>query len=125
MFFFFFFQAEDGIRDIGVTGVQTCALPISSSCATCSSARVYPCSARKFPALPHSKRLPPKGCRSTVSRMTGTPLAPGTPMMRRERKSAVADKRKFAALADLHRQLPEETEAPATADEPMPIPVAA
>src|SRR3712207_8104196 len=29
--FFFFFQAEDGIRDIGVTGVQTCALPIFSS----------------------------------------------------------------------------------------------
>src|SRR5438445_8822555 len=28
IFFFFFFQAEDGIRDIGVTGVQTCALPI-------------------------------------------------------------------------------------------------
>src|SRR3712207_7083311 len=26
--FVFFFQAEDGIRDIGVTGVQTCALPI-------------------------------------------------------------------------------------------------
>src|SRR3712207_6847287 len=26
----FFFQAEDGIRDIGVTGVQTCALPISN-----------------------------------------------------------------------------------------------
>src|SRR3712207_8695625 len=30
----FFFQAEDGIRDIGVTGVQTCALPIFKSCAT-------------------------------------------------------------------------------------------
>src|SRR2546425_9409535 len=29
MFFFFFFQAEDGIRDKLVTGVQTCALPIS------------------------------------------------------------------------------------------------
>src|SRR5260370_3694526 len=27
---FFFFQAEDGIRDSSVTGVQTCALPISS-----------------------------------------------------------------------------------------------
>src|ERR1017187_10919923 len=27
-FFFFFFQAEDGIRDTSVTGVQTCALPI-------------------------------------------------------------------------------------------------
>src|SRR6266566_8723724 len=28
-YFFFFFQAEDGIRDYKVTGVQTCALPIS------------------------------------------------------------------------------------------------
>src|SRR3712207_8421812 len=28
MWVVFFFQAEDGIRDIGVTGVQTCALPI-------------------------------------------------------------------------------------------------
>src|SRR2546427_6849377 len=28
MCFFFFFQAEDGIRDLTVTGVQTCALPI-------------------------------------------------------------------------------------------------
>src|SRR5205085_12012436 len=27
-FLFFFFQAEDGIRDLTVTGVQTCALPI-------------------------------------------------------------------------------------------------
>src|SRR3989454_11544071 len=30
MLFFFFFQAEDGIRDYKVTGVQTCALPILS-----------------------------------------------------------------------------------------------
>src|SRR3989449_5064929 len=29
LYFFFFFQAEDGIRDVAVTGVQTCALPIS------------------------------------------------------------------------------------------------
>src|SRR3989475_4223870 len=33
--FFFFFQAEDGIRDLTVTGVQTCALPI------CSEGLVY------------------------------------------------------------------------------------
>src|SRR6266850_2829587 len=33
---FFFFQAEDGIRDYKVTGVQTCALPISTlHCASC------------------------------------------------------------------------------------------
>src|SRR5690606_41038245 len=31
--FFFFFQAEDGIRDFHVTGVQTCALPISGRAA--------------------------------------------------------------------------------------------
>src|SRR5438105_8926166 len=31
LFFFFFFQAEDGIRDPLVTGVQTCALPISGN----------------------------------------------------------------------------------------------
>src|SRR2546422_8037763 len=29
IYVFFFFQAEDGIRDVAVTGVQTCALPIS------------------------------------------------------------------------------------------------
>src|SRR2546422_3739942 len=31
MYVFFFFQAEDGIRDVAVTGVQTCALPILPS----------------------------------------------------------------------------------------------
>src|SRR3989449_7994672 len=31
VFVFFFFQAEDGIRDVAVTGVQTCALPIWES----------------------------------------------------------------------------------------------
>src|SRR5882757_5793787 len=40
----FFFQAEDGIRDIGVTGVQTCALPISGQdCEwACVRARAVP-----------------------------------------------------------------------------------
>src|SRR5206468_5506132 len=35
---FFFFQAEDGIRDLIVTGVQTCALPISSTFSSCRRA---------------------------------------------------------------------------------------
>src|SRR5690349_23974008 len=35
---FFFFQAEDGIRDLYVTGVQTCALPISRADNTASIA---------------------------------------------------------------------------------------
>src|SRR3712207_8167156 len=38
MICFFFFQAEDGIRDIGVTGVQTCALPISGGLRTAKDA---------------------------------------------------------------------------------------
>src|SRR3712207_2350802 len=37
----FFFQAEDGIRDIGVTGVQTCALPILVACSTSLSERPF------------------------------------------------------------------------------------
>src|SRR5688572_31322622 len=40
-FFFFFFQAEDGIRDLTVTGVQTCALPISLGRNTSSSGGEY------------------------------------------------------------------------------------
>src|SRR5690606_41080430 len=41
--FFFFLQAEDGIRDFHVTGVQTCALPISTG----GDARL-----RAMPSLP-------------------------------------------------------------------------
>src|SRR5256885_11836279 len=37
IFYFFFFQAEDGIRDYKVTGVQTCALPISMTLAFASA----------------------------------------------------------------------------------------
>src|SRR2546429_6568085 len=40
----FFFQAEDGIRDVAVTGVQTCALPILPAEATAS------------PSIPRSTR---------------------------------------------------------------------
>src|SRR5260370_1087438 len=40
-FFFFFFQAEDGIRDSSVTGVQTCALPISSTAIDLAGPQAY------------------------------------------------------------------------------------
>src|SRR5438309_4315816 len=42
LFFFFFFQAEDGIRDGTVTGVQTCALPISSAGRVTEGTRAWP-----------------------------------------------------------------------------------
>src|SRR2546429_1736434 len=38
----FFFQAEDGIRDVAVTGVQTCALPISLGRTGCGALLVSP-----------------------------------------------------------------------------------
>src|SRR2546429_1741108 len=46
---FFFFQAEDGIRDVAVTGVQTCALPISSS--------------RRWPSVPPAAGDDPRSVR--------------------------------------------------------------
>src|SRR5215211_8700889 len=42
LYFFFFFQAEDGIRDHCVTGVQTCALPISSASRPLSACQPRP-----------------------------------------------------------------------------------
>jgi hypothetical protein len=46
----------------------------------------------------------------------------GTPMRRREGKSAMADKRKFAALAELHRLTPEEAAIPVPELQPAPQP---
>src|SRR3712207_7336501 len=46
---FFFFQAEDGIRDIGVTGVQTCALPIFKGTTTSELDKVLRTLAPKNP----------------------------------------------------------------------------
>src|SRR2546427_12056557 len=69
---FFFFQAEDGIRDLTVTGVQTCALPISSSstCRSSCSAVISCCRAavRAASAYPAERNRVPSaaasGCRS-------------------------------------------------------------
>src|SRR5690606_40425344 len=48
--FLFFFQAEDGIRDFHVTGVQTCALPISEAAAVAPAA--------PQPASQHEEKRP-------------------------------------------------------------------
>src|SRR5256886_6071219 len=55
-FIFFFFQAEDGIRDLTVTGVQTCALPISGA-APASGARLD-LARRRFVPLPRAHARP-------------------------------------------------------------------
>src|SRR6267378_5817764 len=73
-FFFFFFQAEDGIRDLYVTGVQTCALPISPGPCTRKNAaspsdavRRSRCAPRwRAPARSEERRVG-KECRSRWS----------------------------------------------------------
>src|SRR5437588_5795343 len=52
-FFSFFFQAEDGIRDHCVTGVQTCALPISANRATTLTCGVRMSTTFPLPSSPH------------------------------------------------------------------------
>src|SRR5687768_18583978 len=54
----FFFQAEDGIRDVAVTGVQTCALPISHE-----TGGLLPSSARAGRPLPSTSRIAPVASR--------------------------------------------------------------
>src|SRR2546429_6267324 len=92
--FYFFFQAEDGIRDVAVTGVQTCALPISignnydstnsgmlapvgekhafkgrnlMACATCGQPRLSPIHTRPERRHRSEERRVGKECRSRWS----------------------------------------------------------
>src|SRR5947209_15192826 len=64
--FCFFFQAEDGIRDIGVTGVQTCALPICALPVAVSQRRT-------LRSLPPLARVLPSG---VTARPPTQPLCP-------------------------------------------------
>src|SRR5256884_149611 len=83
LYFFFFFQAEDGIRDVAVTGVQTCALPIStlSRCLDLLSLRHFPFSSR----LPPSQRPAPL----PLSRLSSR-LSRGSQRLRFVRKVSLA-----------------------------------
>src|SRR2546430_236442 len=71
LFLFFFFQAEDGIRDLTVTGVQTCALPILGCASVLSTVSVLPKDARS-PRVVLIKGTTPKNLPS--SRLTGVGL---------------------------------------------------
>src|SRR5690606_39701071 len=83
-FFFFFFQAEDGIRDFHVTGVQTCALPISSA--------VLARRLRWLTCAPASKPMCqclPKGWFRPASRPLTLRLSPGVPSCARSEERRV------------------------------------
>src|SRR5256886_14878418 len=76
---FFFFQAEDGIRDLTVTGVQTCALPISSP-PTCDRGTSSASSRAPSPSMSCRARLPPTSkARSPAARWcVSTDAAPAS-----------------------------------------------
>src|SRR5256886_8569633 len=83
--FFFFFQAEDGIRDLTVTGVQTCALPICRLSPTVCSSGISARAAK-------SQLLTCRTARSAKSRFrSGRSSAPSVRLRegRRDRKSVV------------------------------------
>src|SRR2546422_8433919 len=73
--FFFFFQAEDGIRDVAVTGVQTCALPISRRAAVQANSRAVPAGADPVGAALRSHAGP----RAGVVRVAGGGRGQGIP----------------------------------------------
>src|SRR5260221_8921294 len=75
-FFFFFFQAEDGIRDHCVTGVQTCALPILAqefSIPDYAIQKILDTSGVPSMAPPPK----PSGDNSPTTNVVGAPAAPG------------------------------------------------
>src|SRR2546422_2647298 len=77
--YFFFFQAEDGIRDVAVTGVQTCALPISRASGPApAAAPAAPSAARRAGTAPRAPpgtpRTPPRAAAPT--RTLPRPRAP-------------------------------------------------
>src|SRR6266511_2896785 len=80
--FIFFFQAEDGIRDFHVTGVQTCALPISKASGSAPPASSGPSRARwpssgpSSAAAPRSSQPPLTSTRRRQGRCSGSTWPP-------------------------------------------------
>src|SRR5690606_11797179 len=92
-YYFFFFQAEDGIRDFHVTGVQTCALPIYRwrpdpldhvRCSVhdgCLSAAPVPGGGRQRAVLPWRDLVADRGCRGDGLHVPGS-IPPRLPPVR-------------------------------------------
>src|SRR5256886_13339589 len=82
----FFFQAEDGIRDLTVTGVQTCALPISLPQAIF---RTTPNASANFHARPlksPSISGPPTLSIATIGKPRSFPFSFALPIVRSEER---------------------------------------
>src|SRR5699024_11760952 len=95
VFSFFFFQADDGIRDRNVTGVQTCALPIYglpwciSTAARCPLRQTRPLTP---PTTPTCTRACPRSEERRVGKegRSGTAASPGNRRSEDEQRANVA-----------------------------------
>src|SRR5437867_13435274 len=103
--FFFFFQAEDGIRDRTVTGVQTCALPISPRrCVSPGAARDLRRAARRGSrTTPRRARDSARASRSVDRRPRGT--------ARSEERRVGKECRSRGAPDDYKKKMKEKEEA--------------
>src|SRR5256885_9581789 len=72
---FFFFQAEDGIRDYKVTGVQTCALPISLRSLTLFEPPLFAAGEELAPVLGEYRALLDAGDLGTATRLFAEKVA--------------------------------------------------
>src|SRR3712207_7510074 len=91
---FFFFQAEDGIRDIGVTGVQTCALPILAHCQTTYFCPLMAPNSALFTELPRTRL----SSSTLVTKAANLPARPSEPS-----QGATTARRALAALSQIGR----------------------
>src|SRR3712207_9137423 len=102
---FFFFQSEDGIRDIGVTEVRTCALPISRPAPRSPRVRVRP---------PRPAELQVTATREGASFASGTATDPAmaphnmTLTLRIWRQKSPADKGRMVTYRSEERRVGKE-----------------
>src|SRR5438093_11267339 len=86
---FFFFQAEDGIRDWSVTGVQTCALPICQpACASRAEIRRRRPAPQRSPQPPRTAPAGPVGSRSEERRVGKSVDLRGARTNKKKKKSS-------------------------------------
>src|SRR5205809_813242 len=109
-FFVFFFQAEDGIRDVAVTGVQTCALPIFWRI---ESARLIGGLARIVRDVGLAEELAQDALVVALERWpdSGVPDNPGAWLMATAKHRAIDRLRRGKRLERKHEELGRELEA--------------
>src|SRR5439155_14297675 len=96
---FFFFQAEDGIRDGHVTGVQTCALPISFSTSSgCARRRPRGRSSASNAPTSRARRHSVNSDEYSPSRRSSAPISP------RSEERRVGKEGRSQRLADASRK---------------------